>query len=176
MTEDVNQKRKVIVITTGGTIDKSYDESVGHLYNKESLVAKDLGERLRLPYTELEVHSIMAKDSLEMTEEDRKLICDKVIEFSLSQYPVVVIHGTDTMQQSAEFIEQAWKEIAVPVIFTGAMRPLGVDKTDALQNVVEALLATQFVSGGVYISFHGKVFSVPGVRKNHQLRTFEEYK
>jgi L-asparaginase len=60
------------------------------------------------------------------------------------------------------------------VILTGAMKPLGFDDSDAKQNVVEAIYAARLVSAGYYISFHGRLFKVPNVRKNKQRGTFEE--
>ena len=56
-----NLKSRIIVLTTGGTIDKSYDEFDGSLQNRGSEIKRDLIGRLRLPYTELEVMSLMAK-------------------------------------------------------------------------------------------------------------------
>ena len=171
----MNEKHKIIVLTTGGTIDKSYDESNGHLYNKESQVKQAIEKRLRLPYTEFEIVSIMAKDSLEMDEKDREFIKNKVLHYAKGGDPIIVIHGTDTMQLSAEYLEKNAKNLSVPVIFTGAMSPIGVEGSDAIQNVVEALFATRFVNSGIFISFHNRLYKVPGVRKNLALRTFEAF-
>ena len=53
------------------------------------------------------------------------------------------------------------------------MKPLGFEDSDALQNVTEALFAARLVKPGVYISFHNRLFTVPGVRKNKELGTFQ---
>ena len=116
----------------------------------------------------------MAKDSLDMTSKDRELILNKIKELSKQMCPIVVIHGTDTMQESAEYVEANFENSQEVVIFTGAMKPLGFDDSDALQNVTEALYAAQIVSSGVYISFHNRLFDVPGARKNKSLGTFEQ--
>lgn len=175
MNNSLNKIRKIIVLTTGGTIDKSYDESAGSLFNKESYIKNVIKEKLRLPYTEIDVHSILAKDSLDMTDEDRNLILKSVKKYAKKGHPIIITHGTDTMQLSAEHVERSWAEIPVSVIFTGAMRPFGVDGSDANQNIAESLYASQFIGKGVFISFHGRLYSVPGVRKNHQMRTFEGF-
>lgn len=167
--------RRVHIITTGGTIEKSYDEGEGLLSNRQTIIKNKINQRLRLPYTEIIIHSLMAMDSLLMKEKDRVIICEKVTELSTQREPIVVLHGTDTMQQTAELISLNLKEIKIPVILTGAMKPLGFEDSDALQNVTEALIACQILQGGVYISFHNRLYTVPGVRKNKKLGTFEAY-
>lgn len=170
-----NTPQDVIVITTGGTIEKSYDEYDGSLENKESIIKHLILEKLRMPYTRLHVHALLAKDSLNMTDYDRTLIA-KTIEIQLSKgWPIIVLHGTDTMAKTAETCQKYLKNLDRPVVFTGAMKPMGFDDSDARQNVTEALLASKILKPGVYISFHNRVFSVPGVRKNKSKRTFEAF-
>ena len=98
----------------------------------------------------------------------------KTIESQLQKnHPIVVLHGTDTMAKSAERIHNDIPNPSQPIVFTGAMVPMGFEDSDARQNVTEAMLASKLLAPGVYISFHNKVFKVPGVRKNPKLRTFE---
>jgi L-asparaginase len=168
-----NSPQDVIVITTGGTIEKSYDEYDGSLQNKDSIIKHIILEKLRMPYTKLHVHSLLAKDSLNMTDYDRALIA-KTVEIQLEKnWPIIVLHGTDTMAKSAEFCQKYLKDVSMPVVFTGAMKPMGFDDSDARQNVTEALLASKILRPGVYISFHNRIFPVPGARKNKAKRTFE---
>ena len=169
-----NSVRKIYLLTTGGTIEKTYDEVEGTLFNRETVIKNKIQNRLRLPYVDIEVHSIMAKDSLDMDTSDREKICEEVLDLAKNDdCPIVVLHGTDTMQQTAEILESKKAALEVPIIFTGAMKPLGFEDSDALQNVTEALYAAQIIQPGVYISFHNRLFNVPGVRKNHFKRTFE---
>lgn len=170
-----NSIRKVMILTTGGTIEKTYDEKEGTLFNRETIIKNKITERLRLPYTQIEVKSLMAKDSLDMDDQDRGIIYQAIEMFQSYNNPIVILHGTDTMQQSAELVQQKLHNPKVPVVFTGAMKPLGFDDSDALQNVLEAIFASQIVAPGVYISFHNRLFNVPGVRKNKEKRTFEAF-
>lgn len=176
ITNKIDKKKwfRINIITTGGTIEKTYDESDGTLANKETSIKNKINQKLRLPYTEIIVHSLMAKDSLDMTLDDRREILNKIQELDKENCPIVVLHGTDTMQQSAEFVEANFDASESVVIFTGAMKPLGFEDSDALQNVTEALYAAQIISSGVYISFHNRLFDVPGARKNKELGTFEQ--
>lgn len=170
-----NEWQKIHIITTGGTIEKTYDESDGTLFNRETVIKKRLNEKLRLPYTEILISSLMAMDSLDMKEEQRSQISKKISELAADGHPIVVLHGTDTMQHSAEFVETQLNKIQVPVVFTGAMKPLGFEDSDALQNVTEALICAQLIKPGIYISFHNRLYTVPGVRKNKQFGTFEAF-
>lgn len=171
-----NEWQKINILTTGGTIEKTYDEFEGTLYNRETVIKNRLNQRLRLPYTEIPVHSVMAMDSLDMKYKDRVAIIDAIRELlKEDEVPIVVLHGTDTMQQTAEMAQTVLDDVKVPVIFTGAMRPLGFEDSDALQNVTEALIAAQLVKPGVYISFHNRLFTIPGARKNRTKGTFEYF-
>lgn len=175
--DEINPIHKIIVLTTGGTIEKTYDELEGSLKNRETIIRHRIEDGLRLPYTQIEVKSIMAKDSLDMTLNDRQLILTTIKNLAVQNtgVPIVVLHGTDTMQQTAEIVEKNWQNPTVPVVFTGAMRPLGFVDTDAIQNVVEAMILAKILGPGVYISFHNRLFPVPGVRKNKSKGTFEAF-
>ena len=116
----------------------------------------------------------MAKDSLHMNEQDRRFIISEIKDKQTGGNAVVVTHGTDTMTETAIMAFENLKNLVAPVIFTGAMRPLGFEHTDAWQNLTEALLAAKIAPPGVYISFHNHLFNLPNVRKNKERRTFEQ--
>lgn len=169
-----NKILPLTILTTGGTIEKIYDEFEGSLQNKDTIVKNKILEKLRLPYTDIHVYGIMSKDSLLMDDKDRAMILEFIKAHAMKGYPIVLLHGTDTMEVTAKFCLEHFPQISVPVIFTGAMKPLGFDDSDAPQNVIEAIFATQFVKPGYYVTFHGKLFHVPNVTKNKAKRTFEE--
>lgn len=166
-------KNQVIVITTGGTIEKSYDEIDGTLSNRGSHLQEML-KRLRLPYTSIRHHDLLYKDSLEMTERDRQMILLAVENFMAEKSPIVILHGTDTMVITAQRLYDKFADTPVPIILTGAMRPFGFENSDAMQNFTEALFAASLVEPGIYISMHGKLHKMPGVRKNREKGTFEK--
>lgn len=165
----------VILITTGGTIEKTYNEFDGSLENRGTSIKNRILTKMRLPYTNIVVFPILSKDSLHMTDDDRSLIAETIKDQMQKNRPIVVLHGTDTMNVSAEHCFNILGTPKVPVIFTGAMIPMGFDDSDAAQNVTEALLAAKLMSPGFYISFHNQIFKVPRVRKNKDRGTFEEF-
>ena len=167
--------RKITLITTGGTIEKTYDEHTGELANRQSLVRRMLAE-LRLEETEVNVFELMSKDSLEMTESDRGRILDAVRAKGACEENVtkgiVVLHGTDTLALTGEHLHAHLGGPRVPVVLTGAMRPFEMKHSDALQNLTEAIFATGVLPPGVYCVAHGRTLAFPGVRKDTEHGTF----
>lgn len=165
------KKQKIFVITTGGTIEKIYDEESGTLTNRGSVLQQMLG-RLRLPYTTIQSYDLLCKDSLEMTDKDRQMILLAVENLLEHHEPILILHGTDTMEHTASFLYENLPALAVPIVLTGAMKPFGFENSDALQNFTEALLAAALVAPGLYISMHGCLHQLPGVYKNREKGTF----
>jgi L-asparaginase len=164
--------RHIELITTGGTIEKTYDEATGSLSNRGTIVEKML-KRLRLHETTVHVRTLMSKDSLELTDADRQLVVKAVRAAGELSDGVVVLHGTDTLEQTGELLDAKLGErIGIAVVLTGAMRPFEMVRTDALQNLTEALLAAKLMPPGVYVAAHGNVLRFPGVVKDREVGTF----
>jgi len=162
---------RLTILTTGGTIDKTYDELQGGLRNSRSVLDVILGS-LRLPDLFIRHVEVLHKDSLDMGDEDRQAIVKAVRDALPSSDAVVVLHGTDTLSKTGEFLHSQLGEIDVPVILTGAMRPYELRDTDALQNLTEALLAVRLLGPGVFVVMHNKILRFPGVIKDHDAGTF----
>jgi L-asparaginase len=167
--------RKVALVTTGGTIEKTYDEQTGELANRRSIVRRMLSE-LRLEDTEVTVHEVMSKDSLEMTDGDRAQIVAAVQASGAAEEGecagVVVLHGTDTLAETGERLHAEIPRPRMPIVLTGAMRPFEMKSSDALQNLTEAIFAAGILPPGVYCVAHGRVLAFPGVRKDVERGTF----
>ncbi len=176
MMKMTNPITNVTIITTGGTIEKTYDEFDGSLENRGTSIKNRILSKLRLPYTNIKVLPILSKDSLYMDQADRELMANYIQQESVKGSPIVVLHGTDTMSLTANFCFDKIKNLSVAVVFTGAMIPMGFEDSDATQNVTEALLSAKLLAPGFYISFHNQIFEVPFVQKNKEKRTFESIK
>jgi L-asparaginase len=163
--------RRIALVSTGGTIEKTYDALRGVLENKVSVLDLMLAS-LELRGVTVSRVPLMNKDSLEMTPADHTLIAETVLAFSKAHDGVVVVHGTDRLAVSGERCVELVGTPRVPVVFTGAMRPYELRSTDALQNLTEALLAVQIVAPGVYVAMHNTVLQFPGVVKDPDLGTF----
>ena len=87
-----NTPTDVMIITTGGTIEKTYDEFDGSLENRGTSIRNRILSKLRMPYTHLIIHPLISKDSLYMDDNDRKLIGETVKEEMKKNSPIVVLH------------------------------------------------------------------------------------
>jgi L-asparaginase len=162
---------RVAILTTGGTIEKTYDETDGSLRNVRSVLDRLLDE-LRLPDLAVTHVPVMNKDSLDMTPQDREEICLRVQSALPACDAVLVIHGTDTLSETGDHLRRRLAEPRVPVVLTGAMRPFEFRDSDALQNVTESLLAARLLPPGVFVVMHGRALELPGVEKSRARRTF----
>jgi L-asparaginase len=161
---------KINLITTGGTIEKIYSEQTGQVENLVAKIDRYL-HQLRLPDAQIEVTPLMNKDSLEMTEEDRELVL-AVVKSVISDAPVVITHGTDTMVETGKLLKDRLTDMRYPVVLTGAMTPLGFERSDGLQNLTESLFAARTLPHGVWIVMHGQVFDVDHARKDREHARF----
>ncbi len=168
--------RAITLITTGGTIEKTYDEATGELSNRRSVVRR-MVRRLRLEDARVSVVELLSKDSLHMTDDDRTAIVNalRACGADRPQDPgsgVVILHGTDTLTVTGERILAEMPRPGVPIVLTGAMRPFEMVRSDALQNLTEAIFATGVLAPGVYCVAHGRALGFPGVHKDRERRTF----
>jgi L-asparaginase len=164
-------KRRIALISTGGTIEKTYDELSGVLANQVSVLDVMLAS-LELRGAAVQRVQLMNKDSLEMSADDHTLIAETAARMARSTDGVIVVHGTDRLAESGERVVELVGTPATPIVFTGAMRPYELRATDALQNLTEALLAVQLLAPGVYVAMHNQVLRFPGVIKDRALGTF----
>jgi L-asparaginase len=167
----VNGRKRIALVSTGGTIEKTYDELKGALANRVSVLDVMLAS-LTLEGVEILRVPLMNKDSLDMTPDDHRRIAEVAGQCAAQHDGVVVVHGTDRLSFSGEACVEELGVPRVPVVFTGAMRPYELRTTDALQNLTEALLAVQILAPGVYVVMHDKVLRFPGVVKDPLLGTF----
>ena len=164
-------KRRIALISTGGTIEKTYDELSGVLANQVSVLDVMLAS-LELRGVEVQRVALMNKDSLDMTPDDHTLIAETAARLARETQGVVVVHGTDRLANSGDRLVELAGTPASPVVFTGAMRPYELRSTDALQNLIEALVAVQLLAPGVYVAMHNQVLQFPGVVKDKHAGTF----
>ncbi|MCC6909727.1 MAG: asparaginase [Phycisphaerales bacterium] len=164
--------RRIAILSTGGTIEKTYNASDGTLANQRSVLEIMLAS-LVLHGVTIDRYPVMNKDSLEMSDADHERIAQAAREQSATHDGIIITHGTDRLQFTGErLVERLGQRPRVPIILTGAMRPYELRNTDAMQNLTEALLAVQLVEPGVYVAMHNRVLRFPGVVKDPQRLTF----
>lgn len=164
--------KRIAILSTGGTIEKTFNESDGTLANKRSVLDIMLAS-LVLHGVQIDRVPVMNVDSLEMTEACHERIANVAATYADSHDGLIITHGTDRLARTGELlVERLGARPRVPIILTGAMRPYELRTSDALQNLTEALLAVQLVEPGVYVAMHDAVLRFPGVVKDHERKTF----
>lgn len=158
----------MLFLSCGGTIEKIYLADSGQMGFGQSHIS-DWAKTCHIAQN-YRAETLMLIDSLDMTEQDRDRLAKRIAETSESQ--IVVLHGTDTMVESAARVMLHRKENQV-VVFTGAMVPASQRESDALFNLGMATAAVQTLKPGVYIAMSGQVFPADQVRKNKSLGVFE---
>jgi L-asparaginase len=160
-----NDSRPVLVLTTGGTIDKQYFDATSQYQISDSFVPRLLGlARVTHPFV---CRELLHKDSLDLTDADRALIVEHVRTADFAR--VVITHGTDTMTKTAQALLGIRDKI---IVLTGALAPARFNETDAPFNLGMAFAAVQVAPPGVYIAMNGTVFRGDRVVKDSALQRF----
>lgn len=163
--------KKILIINTGGTFNKVYNPITGELdIDKEGIALKEIS---KLWLNRFEIINIIGKDSLDMTDEDREEIL-KIIKES-SKKRVIVVHGTDTIDITAQYLEDA--KLNRKIVLTGAMVPFSINPIEATANFSSAYgYILKVNQKGVHIAMNGKVKNHKRVTKNKEKGYFEKSK
>lgn len=158
---------RLLIISTGGTIDKIYFDDKSDYQIGESVVSQIL-HAMNVAF-DIEVNPLMRKDSLHMGPDDRLLVREAVLNSTTRH--VLITHGTDTMVETANALQGLGDRT---IVLTGALNPARFRDSDAVFNIGCAVGAVQCLPPGVYIAMNGKVWNPLGVRKNREANRFEE--
>ena len=160
-------QRGARIIVTGGTFDKRYDAIKGELTFTETHLPELLEQaRVRLP---LAVDIRLLIDSVQMTAAHRREVLEACRESP--EDAIVVVHGTDTMVETARVVGGA--KLDKTVVFTGAMVPYSVQGSDAPFNLGFALAAATTLPPGVHVAMNAQVFAWDDVEKDRAEGTFK---
>lgn len=155
----------ILVLTTGGTIDKNYFDALSKYQIVDSGIPALLEEaRVALPFR---IEEVCRKDSLELTDADRAAIAERAKQ--APERRIVITHGTDTMTETAKVLA------SIPgktMVLTGALSPARFAETDAPFNLGMAFAAAQTAPPGVWIAMSGQVFDGLKVRKDRAAGRF----
>lgn len=148
---------RILFIQTGGTIDKAYpqnDENHGYAFEIDTPASRAVLERAK-PELEYKIQTVLKKDSLDITDEDRMELRE-VVENS-SQNMIIITHGTDTIEQTAQSLRNIKNKT---IVLTGAMQPERFRDSDADFNIGMATACVQILPPAVYVVLYGKVKEV----------------
>ncbi|MGY0560067.1 asparaginase domain-containing protein [Luteimonas sp. A277] len=157
---------ELLIVTTGGTIDKVYFDDKSDFQVGEPQIGQilqELGVAFRF-----RVIPILRKDSLHIDDADRELIRATIAAQACRH--VLITHGTDSMVETAQTLESLADKT---IVLTGALNPARFRGSDAEFNIGTAVGAVQSLSPGVYIAMNGRVWNPRSVRKNVAANRFE---
>ena len=159
---------RVHVVATGGTIASTPDEDGA----APSLSGEDLLESVPAlrAHADLSVESVSQVPGFDMDFETMAAVGERAREAVESREAdaIVVTHGTDTLAETAYFLDLTLS-LSVPVVVTGAQRRLDEPSSDAPANLLAAVRAATHsrVDEGVYVAFDDELHAARDVRKSH---------
>ncbi len=157
---------RIRVLATGGTIDKVYFDAKSDYEIGEPQAGAILHEAgVTFDFT---VESVLRKDSIAMTDDDRALVRERVM--AAPETHLLITHGTDTMTDTAAVLADIPGKV---IVFTGSMLPARFRQNDALFNIGCAIGGLQALPPGVYIAMNGRLFPAGSVKKNRAASRFE---
>lgn len=158
--------KDLLIVTTGGTIDKIYFDDLSDFKIGEPQIGKIL-DAIGVGFA-FQVIPLLRKDSLHLTAADRELLKDTIA--AQPHRHVLVTHGTDTMVDTALVLRELADRT---IVLTGALNPARFQGSDAVFNIGCAVAAVQCQPPGVWIAMSGRVWDATRVRKNRDANRFE---
>ncbi|OPX26218.1 MAG: hypothetical protein B1H07_04880 [Campylobacteraceae bacterium 4484_166] len=163
--------KNIMIINTGGTFNKRYDESNGKM-----IVCKDrkkfdnfIQETFR---QDIQTIHIIQKDSLDFDDNDRELLVETIKNQKAKK--IIIIHGTDTIDKSSFKIDEHIKDKLI--VLTGAFMPYSIEPKEAVANLSLGLgFLMAYKDQGVYISMHGDVKPYQNFKKDRAINSFREF-
>lgn len=168
----------VTVLSTGGTI-ASTDAAGGATPSKSGAELVDAVPELE-QYANVSVERVAQLPSFELDAETMTVLAERVRELDADATvdAVVVTHGTDTMEETAFYLDAALQP-DTPVFLTGAQRRPDETSPDGPANLLTAVRAARaFVeadASGVFVAFNETVHAARAATKTHTsaLETFQ---
>ena len=130
----------VLIIYTGGTIGMVPDPAGNQLVPMDfGMISQKIPELQRFSML-LTVLSLSEPFDSSDVSIDHWTLLARIIEEHYHEYDgFVILHGTDTMAYSASALSFMLEDLQKPVVFTGALVPIGRARTDARRNLITAL-------------------------------------
>lgn len=173
----MNSKKNILVMGTGGTIAGKGEEGVTGHYKSAQVKINNLIEEI--PYIKsianVQCEDVFTIDSCDLTIENLKHLTNHISEAAEREDVdgIVVTHGTDTLEETAYFLNLTLKT-KKPVVLTGSIRPGTAISADGPLNLYQsiALAANKEAKNkGVLVCFNDAIYSARDVSKVNTFRT-----
>ena len=160
----MNDKRKVLLVCTGGTIaSKQTGNGLAPEIGAEEILAYVPSLRDRYEIDAVQVCNV---DSTNMTPEHWGRMADAIQTHYEAYDGFVVCHGTDTMAYTSAALSYMIQRSVKPIVITGAQRPINLENTDARTNLTDSICyAADERSQEVSLVFGGNVIAGTRAKK-----------
>jgi len=168
------KRAKILVIYTGGTFGMSENLEI------PALSSRQLKERLETAVPEMKqiarcrVKVLFNTDSCQMGLSHWFKMAGLIRRNARDFQGVVILHGTDTLAYTGAALSYLLSGIRIPVVLTGAQKPLSALRNDARTNFLTALevaaRAPKALKGRVLVAFHDEVYLASRIRKLSAVR------
>ncbi len=168
-------KSRIAILGTGGTIAGFIDSTIATTGYTAGAIDIDVlikaVPQIR-DLADISWEQIANIDSSNMCDEIWLRLAKKIAKlFTEGIDGVVITHGTDTMEETAYFLNLTIKSDK-PVVLVGAMRPstaISADGPKNLYNAVALVANKEAKNKGVMVAINDKILSARGVVKTHSL-------
>ena len=148
------EKKKILLLTTGGTI-ASMPGGEGLEPQRSEVMEREI-DQLRT-YYDITVRDVMCLDSSNITPGEWKTIATAIFEERTGFDGIVVSHGTDTMAYTTSAVTFMLPNIDLPVVFTGSQLPLADMLSDGPDNLRTAFAMAATGHPGVFLAFDRQI-------------------
>ncbi len=162
-----------MVVFTGGTISmqKHHETDKAIIHENQDELLANIGSELK--GIKLESYTFSLKPSPSITPDDMFKLAKLVDTYDRDSSidGVVITHGTDTLEETAYFLD-LYLKAKKPIIFTGSMRNYSELGFDGLSNLVSSILVAAHDDSahyGVLLVMNDEINSVAEVTKTHTL-------
>jgi len=158
----------MLILNTGGTFNKRYNPLSGDM--EVPFDNSVIDKILQNVDSDYDFSGVMYKDSLDMTIKDRKMLVNIIMESKDDSF--IIIHGTDTMSETAEFLDTIFEDRKI--ILVGAMKPFEIDNVESSFNLGMAMgFLNACEENGVYICMNGFTTVWNKIKKNIKFGKFQ---
>ncbi|MBU6153821.1 MAG: asparaginase [Bdellovibrionales bacterium] len=168
------KSKKILVIYTGGTFGMSESLEIPNLSGPELKARLEQGVPEMKRIAKCDVRIAFNTDSCQMGLTHWLTLASMIRAGSKNYDGAVVLHGTDTLAYTASALSYLLGQSAIPVVLTGAQKPLSALRNDARGNLLTALEVAanppRELKNRVMVAFHDELFLGTRVRKLSALR------
>ena len=174
--------KKILLITTGGTLSQTVDESGvthsdGNSFKGDTFVKLLDHTKEKFGITTIDINDLINKESSCINKKDWQKIVNAIVEDYDNYDAFIITHGTNTLGYTAAAVSYAIGNLGKPVVFTGAQVSFSVPGSDTvinLENILRTLIEQPKLVG-VFLVFGSKIITGTRIKKKTEF-DYDAYK